>query len=196
MSSFSCFCLPNNVPDSKANCLLTEQNTKLTSELHLYTTGCLCAVGNNWHRHWQLIKVTDCAVIKETPVSSPSHWGSWSWGVGKPRTEQCPLDMTGPLNSWTPSWSCLHKPCIKSSQSTFQHEGAGSGASTTAMSYWQLFLDKGESLFFNNAALVDQSCSNGWSHTHECVAAQTGRVSLKETTNEDLKLGGKVNVLS
>lgn len=52
------------------------------------------------------------------------------------------------------------------------------------MSYGQLFLDKGESLFFNNVAL-------GRSHTHEYTAAQTRQVSLKETTNEDLKLGGK-----
>lgn len=62
-SPFSCFRLPNNVPSSKANLFAI-----WSLKFHLCTMGCLCVVGNNWHRHWQLIKVT--VFIKETPVPS------------------------------------------------------------------------------------------------------------------------------
>lgn len=145
----------------------------MTAKFHLYTIGCLCVVGNNWHRHWNWSKWRSA---HKRDTCARSHRGSRSWGVGKPRTEQCPLDTTGPLDSWTLSWGCLHKPCIKSSQSIFQHEGAGPELPPTAMSYRQLLLEKGNHFSLTVQPLVDQSSSHGWPHTHEHMSS-TDRTS-------------------
>lgn len=92
--------------------------------------------------------------------------------LGKTGTKQCPVEMTGPMYSWT-YISChfLHKTCSWSSQSTFlSWNRKGFMSLHPQLESYEQLMSYGEGTHvFMGVAPVDETPSSGCPQIHECV---------------------------
>lgn len=104
--------------------------------------------------------------------------------LGRTRTKQCLLDMTGPLHSGIPhSCGCLHKTTpVNIEKGSGRGTWASPHSSTDTDNWW--LLGEGKPASLGVWPLVDWPCSSGWPVSHLCIMGSTN-------WTQDMKLWGR-----